>query len=262
VEGVDEYQGLLRASIASSGNDHRLGAQEAPPAILSIFLGDELTEVVESIIAGTNHQDAGKRLLSVGVDVLPLIRQDNTDRNRTSPMAFTGNKFEFRMPGSSDSLACPNVMINTVMAEELSRYADELEDAEDVESAVAALLKRVFTAHQRILSEGNGYDAAWVEEAEKRGLLNLQTTPDALPALIDPANVALFEKYGVLNEAELHARYVAKAEQYAKLINIEANVMCDMARRLYVPAIMAYAGDIASNMATKDKFGIIQVLLD
>jgi glutamine synthetase len=256
VEGVDEYQGLLRASIASSGNDHRLGAQEAPPAILSIFLGDELTEVVESIIAGTNHQDAGKRLLSVGVDVLPLIRQDNTDRNRTSPIAFTGNKFEFRMPGSSDSLACPNVMINTVMAEELSRYADELEDAEDVESAVAALLKRVFTAHQRILFEGNGYDAAWVEEAEKRGLLNLQTTPDALPQLHAPASVALLVKHGIYEPEEIEARYNVYVDKYVQEVRIEARTMLDMIGKDILPAVSGYAAGLCHRAAKQMACGV------
>ena len=256
VEGVDEYQGLLRASIASSGNDHRLGAQEAPPAILSIFLGDELTEVVESIIEGTNHQDTGKRLLNVGVDVLPLIRQDNTDRNRTSPMAFTGNKFEFRMPGSSDSLACPNVMINTVMAEELSRYADELEAAEDVESAVAVLLKRVFTAHQRILFEGNGYDAAWVEEAEKRGLLNLQTTPDALPQLHAPASVVLLVKHGIYEPEEIEARYNVYVDKYVQEVRIEARTMLDMIGKDILPAVSGYAAGLCHRAAEQMACGV------
>ena len=255
VEGVDEYQGLLRASIASSGNDHRLGAQEAPPAIISVFLGDELTEVVESIIQGTDHRDTGKRLLSVGVDVLPLIRQDNTDRNRTSPMAFTGNKFEFRMPGSSDSLACPNVMINTMMAEELSRYADELEAAEDFESAVSALLKRVFTAHQRILFEGNGYDAAWVEEAEKRGLLNLQTTPDALPQLHAPASVALLVKHGIYEPEEIEARYNVYVDKYVQEVRIEVRTMLDMIGKDILPAVSGYAAGLCRRAAEQDACG-------
>ena len=244
IEGVDEYQGLLRASIASSGNDHRLGAQEAPPAIISVFIGDELTEVVESIISGSDHHDAGKRLLSVGVDVLPLIRQDNTDRNRTSPMAFTGNKFEFRMPGSSDSIACANVMINTIMAEELSRYAEELEKAEDFESALHELLKRVLTEHQRILFEGNGYDEAWVEEAERRGLLNLQTTPDALPQLHTPESIALLSKHGIYEPEEIEARYNVYVDKYVQEIRIEARTMLDMIGKDILPSVSEYAATL------------------
>ena len=235
-----------------------MGANEAPPAIVSIFLGDALSPVVEALIKKEQPEAHEAELMDLGVPALPEIFRDNTDRNRTSPFAFTGNKFEFRMCGSQQNLADPNVVLNTAVAEQCERFCDYVAARSDEDFYVVAMrfVRHTFRDHHRVLFDGNGYSEEWEAEAARRGLPNLKTTPDALPALIDPANVALFEKYGVLNEAELHARYVAKAEQYAKLINIEANVMCDMARRLYVPAIMAYAGDIATSVASKDQLGI------
>jgi glutamine synthetase len=255
---VDEHADLLSASVASAGNDHRLGANEAPTAVVSIFLGDALSPVVDALIRKEHAEAHEEELMDQGVPALPDIFRDNTDRNRTSPFAFTGNKFEFRMPGSQQNLSDPNVVLNTAVAELFDRFCAYVEDRSDEEFVVVAMrfVRHTFRDLQRIIFDGNGYSEEWEAEAERRGLPNLKTTPDALPALVDPANIALFEKYGVLNEAELHARYVAKAEQYAKLINIEANVMCDMARRLYVPAIMAYAGDVASSLVAKDKLGI------
>ena len=244
VKGVDEYQGLLRASVASAGNDHRLGAQEAPPAVLSIFLGDELTEVVGSILEGTDHIDIGKRMLDIGLTVLPNIRQDNTDRNRTSPMAFTGNKFEFRMVGSSDSVSGPNIVLNTMMAEELGQFADRLEGAGDFEGTLAALLKETFQAHQRILFNGNGYDEAWVKEAHQRGLLDLRTTPDALPEMVKPKNIELFRKHGVYLEEEVAARYNVYAGKYVQEILIEARTMGDLISKEILPAVSKYSAEL------------------
>ena len=259
VAAVDEHADLMRMSVASAGNDHRLGANEAPPAIVSIFLGDALSPVVEALIKKEHAEAHEAELMDLGVPALPEIFRDNTDRNRTSPFAFTGNKFEFRMCGSQQNLADPNVVLNTAVAEQCERFCDYVAERSDEDFYVVAMrfVRHTFRDHQRVLFDGNGYSEEWEAEAARRGLPNLKTTPDALPALIDPTNVALFEKYGVLNEAELHARYVAKAEQYAKLINIEVNVMCDMARRLYAPAIMAYAGDVATGLAAKDKIGIV-----
>ncbi len=258
VAAVDEHADLLRMSVASAGNDHRLGANEAPPAIVSIFLGDALSPVVEALIMKQHAEAHEVELMDLGVPALPEILRDNTDRNRTSPFAFTGNKFEFRMCGSQQNLSDPNVVLNTAVAEQCERFCDYVVERAEEDFYVVAMrfVRHTFRDHRRILFDGNGYSAEWEAEAARRGLPNLTTTPDALPALIDPGNIALFEKYGVLNEAELHARYVAKAEQYAKLINIEANTMCDMARHLYVPAIMAYAGDIASDLVAKGKLGI------
>ena len=256
IEGVDEYQGLLRASIASAANDHRLGAQEAPPAVISIFLGDELYAVVSDIIEGTDHIDAKRRMLDTGVHVLPQIRQDNTDRNRTSPMAFTGNKFEFRMPGSSDSISGPNIVLNTMMAEELGKFADELEKADDFETATWALLKRVFTEHQRIIFEGNGYDDAWLEEAEKRGLLNLRTTPDALPELISDSAVGLLVKHGIYEREEVFARYNVYVEKYVQEIMIEARTMDDMLERDILPAASGYLTDLCKTISLKTECGL------
>ena len=258
VAAVDEHADLLRMSVASAGNDHRLGANEAPPAIVSIFLGDALSPVVEALIMKQHAEAHEVELMDLGVPALPEILRDNTDRNRTSPFAFTGNKFEFRMCGSQQNLSDPNVVLNTAVAEQCERFCDYVVERAEEDFYVVAMrfVRHTFRDHRRILFDGNGYSAEWEAEAARRGLPNLTTTPDALPALIDPGNIALFEKYGVLNEAELHARYVAKAEQYAKLINIEANTMCDMARHLYVPAIMAYAGDIASDLVVKGKLGI------
>ncbi|MBR3326603.1 MAG: glutamine synthetase III [Atopobiaceae bacterium] len=258
VAAVDEHADLLRMSVASAGNDHRLGANEAPPAIVSIFLGDALSPVVEALIKKEHAEAHEAELMDLGVPALPEIFRDNTDRNRTSPFAFTGNKFEFRMCGSQQNLSDPNVVLNTAVAEQCERFCDYVDERSNEEFYAVAMrfVRHTFRDHHRVLFDGNGYSEEWEEEATRRGLPNLTTTPDALPALIDAANVALFERYGVLNEAELHARYIAKAEQYAKLINIEANTMCDMARHLYTPAIMAYAGDIASSISVRDKIGV------
>ena len=258
VAAVDEHADLMRASVASAGNDHRLGANEAPPAIVSIFLGDALTPVVEALVKKEHAEAHEAELMDLGVPALPEIFRDNTDRNRTSPFAFTGNKFEFRMCGSQQNLSDPNVVLNTAVAEQCERFCDYVAARSDEDFYVVAMrfVRHTFRDHHRVLFDGNGYSEEWEAEAARRGLPNLKTTPDALPALIDPENIALFQKYGVLNEAELHARYVAKAEQYAKLINIEANVMCDMARRLYVPAIMGYAGNVAADLTAKDQLGI------
>ncbi len=258
VAAVDEHADLMRASVASAGNDHRLGANEAPPAIVSIFLGDALTPVVEALVRKEHAEAHEAELMDLGVPALPEIFRDNTDRNRTSPFAFTGNKFEFRMCGSQQNLSDPNVVLNTAVAEQCERFCDYVAARSDEDFYVVAMrfVRHTFRDHHRVLFDGNGYSEEWEAEAVRRGLPNLKTTPDALPALIDPENIALFQKYGVLNEAELHARYVAKAEQYAKLINIEANVMCDMARRLYVPAIMGYAGNVAADLTAKDQLGI------
>ena len=245
VKGVDEYQDFLRATVAFAGNDHRLGAQEAPPAVVSIFLGDELTAVVESIIHGTEYSDPGKKSLRVGVDVMPPIPQDNTDRNRTSPMAFTGNKFEFRMLGSSQSIAGPNIALNTIMAEELEQFADELEGADDFNEALAALIRRVFTQHQRIIFNGNGYEDAWLQEAARRGLSNLTSTADALPVYTAEKNVVLFTKHGIFTREEMEARREIHMENYCHMLSIEANTMADMIKRDILPAASAYAGELA-----------------
>ena len=259
VAAVDEHADLLRMSVASAGNDHRLGANEAPPAIVSIFLGDALSPVVEALIKKEHAEAHEAELMDLGIPQLPPIFRDNTDRNRTSPFAFTGNKFEFRMCGSQQNLSDPNVVLNTAVAEQCDRFCAYVDarSGEDFYAVAMRFVRHTLRDHSRVVFDGNGYSEEWEAEAARRGLPNLKTTPEALPALIDPANIALFQKYGVLGEAELHARYVAKAEQYAKLINIEANTMCDMARRLYVPAILAYAGDIASSMAAQDRFDII-----
>ena len=245
IKGVDEYQDFLRATVAFPGNDHRLGGQEAPPAVVSIFLGDELNAVVESIIQGTEYQEAGRRTLTIGVDVLPAIPQDTTDRNRTSPMAFTGNKFEFRMLGASQSASGPNVALNTIMAEELGQFADELEQAEDFQTELQALIRRVFTEHQRILFNGNGYDEAWIEEAERRGLSNLASTADALPMYCSEKNVALFTKHGIYTREELEARAEIHVENYTTVTSIEANTMVDMLRHEILPAVSAFADQLS-----------------
>ncbi|MDO4537363.1 MAG: glutamine synthetase III, partial [Coriobacteriales bacterium] len=258
VAAVDEHADLLRMSVASAGNDHRLGANEAPPAIVSVFLGDALSPVVEALIKKEHADTHEAELMSLGIPQLPAILRDNTDRNRTSPFAFTGNKFEFRMCGSQQNLADPNVVLNTAVAEQCERFCDYVKryDGEDFLSVAMRFVRHTFRDHQRVIFDGNGYSDEWEAEAARRGLPNLKTTPDALPALIDARNVALFEKYAVLNESELHARYVAKAEQYAKLINIEANTMCDMARHLYVPAVMKYAKEIAETTAAQAQLGV------
>ena len=256
IKGVDEYQDFLRTTVATAGNDHRLGAQEAPPAVLSIFLGDELNAVVESIIHDTHYTDAEKKMLKIGVDVLPAIRQDNTDRNRTSPMAFTGNKFEFRMPGSSLSASGPNIALNTIMAEELEQFANHLEQAEDFQSALHSLVKKTFTEHQRIIFNGNGYDDAWLQEAERRGLCNLKSTADALPAYIAPKNIHLFVKHGIYTEAEVRARYEIHVENYATVVSIETKTMVDMIRHDILPAVSRYAADLCARADSKKRLDV------
>ena len=256
LKGVDEYQDFLRATVAFPGNDLRLGAQEAPPAILSIFLGDDLQAVVDSIIHGTPYTDAGKRTLRIGVDVLPNIPQDNTDRNRTSPMAFTGNKFEFRALGSSQSISGPNIALNTIMAEELEQFADELEGSKDFQADLAALIRRVLTEHQRIIFNGNGYTEDWVAEAEKRGLCNFPSTADALPAYIAKKNVDLFVKHGIYTPDEVQARYEIHAENYAAVTSIEAKTMADMIRRQILPAVSAFGAELCERMWKKQQMGV------
>ena len=251
VKGMDEYQEFMRCTVANPGNDHRLGALEAPPAILSIFLGDELTAIVESIIQGTEYVEQGKKTLSIGVDVMPAIPQDNTDRNRTSPLAFTGNKFEFRMLGSSQSVSGPNVAINTIMAEELEQFADILEKAEDFNSALHQLIRDTFRRHRRIIFNGNGYEDAWVEEAEHRGLSNLPSAVDALEQYVNPKHVALFAKHGVYTEEELTARKEIHLENYCTVIGIEARTMVDMVKRDIFPAVTAFTGHVASAVAAR-----------
>ena len=255
VKGVDDYQDFLRATVAFPGNDHRLGAQEAPPAVLSIFLGDELSAVVDSIINDTDFQSTGKRTLKIDVDSLPAIPQDNTDRNRTSPMAFTGNKFEFRMLGSSQSISGPNITLNTIMAEELEQFADELEASRDFQADLEKLIRRVFTEHQRIIFNGNGYDEAWLKEARKRGLSNLTSTADALPMYTAPKNVDLFVKHGIYTKEEIEARAEIHIENYSTVICIEARTMTDMIRRQILPAVSAFAGDLCSRAGTKKDLG-------
>ena len=255
VKGVDDYQDFLRATVAFPGNDHRLGAQEAPPAVLSIFLGDELSAVVDSIINDTDFQSTGKRTLKIDVDSLPAIPQDNTDRNRTSPMAFTGNKFEFRMLGSSQSISGPNITLNTIMAEELEQFADELEVSRDFQADLEKLIRRVFTEHQRIIFNGNGYDEAWLEEAGKRGRSNLPSTADALPMYTAPKNVDLFVKHGIYTKEEIEARAEIHIENYSTVICIEARTMTDMIRRQILPAVSAFAGDLCSRAGTKKDLG-------
>ena len=256
LKGVDEYQDFLRATVAFPGNDLRLGAQEAPPAILSVFLGDDLQAVVDSIIHGTPYTDAGKRTLRIGVDVLPNIPQDNTDRNRTSPMAFTGNKFEFRALGSSQSISGPNIALNTIMAEELEQFADELEGSKDFQADLAALIRRVLTEHQRIIFNGNGYTEDWIAEAEKRGLCNFPSTAEALPAYIAQKNVDLFVKHGIYTPDEVQARYEIHAENYAAVTSIEAKTMADMIRRQILPAVSAFGAELCERMGKKQQMNL------
>jgi len=251
IKGVDEYQDYLRCSVASAGNDHRLGANEAPPAIISIFLGDELTAVVESIINGTNYSDPEKSVLRIGVDVLPAIPKDTTDRNRTSPVAFTGNKFEFRMLGSSQSIAGPNIALNAIMAEELSQFADVLEKASDFDAALQKLICETLTAHQRIIFNGNGYSQQWQEEAARRGLSNFSTTATALPAFLSQKNIDLVTRHGIFTEAEFRARHEIHLESYNKLINIEARTMVDMVMHQILPAALRYSSDLAESINRK-----------
>ncbi len=251
IKGVDEYQELLRCTVANPGNDHRLGAQEAPPAILSIFLGDELTAIVDAIIQGTEYVDQSKKTLSIGVDMLPHIPQDTTDRNRTSPLAFTGNKFEFRMLGSSQSVTGPNVALNTIMAEELGQFADRLEQAEDFNAALHQLIRDALRDHQRIIFNGNGYEDSWVEEAERRGLSNLACTADALQTYLQPKHIELFRRHNVFTEEELAARNEIHLENYCEVIGIEARTMLDMVRRDIFPAVSAFSGEVARSVAAK-----------
>ena len=256
IKGVDEYQEMLRCCVSYPGNDHRLGGNEAPPAIISIFLGDELTAILDAIIQGTEYVDITKKKLTIGVDTLPEIPQDTTDRNRTSPLAFTGNKFEFRMLGSSQSIASPNVVLNTIMAEELRQFADILEKADDFQSALQTLLHDTFTAHQRIIFNGNGYTDEWVAEATRRGLPNLRSMVDAVPELVKPASVALFAHQGVFTEKELRARADVSYELYAKTINIEALTMIDMAGKDIVPAVVRYTGELARAAREVESLGV------
>ena len=251
IKGVDEYQDLLRCSVASAGNDHRLGAHEAPPAIISIFLGDELSAVVDSIINGTKYLEHGKSIMRVGVDVMPQIPKDTTDRNRTSPIAFTGNKFEFRMLGSSQSIAGPNIALNTLMAEELSRFADILEKSNDFEADLQNLVCKTLTDHQRIIFNGNGYSDEWQEEAARRGLSNLRSTAKAMPAYVSQKNIDLVTKRGIYTETEFRARYEIHLETYNKLINIEARTMVDMIMHQILPAAIKYSSDLAAGINQK-----------
>ena len=251
IKGVDEYQDLLRISVASAGNDHRLGANEAPPAILSMFLGDELTGILESIENETVYGGVEHLKLETGVHVLPDLAKDTTDRNRTSPFAFTGNKFEFRSLGSAISIACPNIMLNTIVAEELRQFADELEQAEDLNAAVPALVRRVMKEHKRIIFNGDGYSEEWPREAARRGLLNLPTTVDALPRYLDQKNVELFIRHRIYTEAEMEARYETIMEEYAKTLNIEALTMSEMVRREILPAVSAYVSRLSETVLSK-----------
>ena len=251
IKAVDEYADLLRTSVATPGNDHRLGANEAPPAIISIFVGEELEAVIDAIASDSPYAGPVKMKMDLGVDVLPKFSKDTTDRNRTSPFAFTGNKFEFRMPGSSQNLSDCDTILNTAVAKELKGYADELEGAEDFTSAAIALVKRTIRDHRRVIFNGNGYSAEWEEEAARRGLPNKKNTPAALPALIDPKNIALMEEFGVLTKVEMESRYEVELEHYSKVINIEALTMLEMARKQLLPAVNAYMSEVANTAASK-----------
>ena len=245
IKAVDDYQDLLRVSVASAGNDHRLGANEAPPAIVSMFLGDELTDIITAIENGTNYIDKGKSEMEIGVRVLPKFFKDTTDRNRTSPFAFTGNKFEFRMLGSTFSIAGPNIILNTIVAEELRQFADTLEKSTNFDEDLNTLIKNTIRDHKRIIFNGNNYSDDWIQEAEKRGLLNLKTTPDALPYFIHSKNVELFTKHHVFSESELYSRYEILMENYCKTIHIEALTMIDMVKKYIIPSVLSYQGEIA-----------------
>ncbi len=246
IKAVDDYQDLLRVSVASAGNDHRLGANEAPPAIVSMFLGDELTDILTAIENDTSYTDKGRSEMEIGVRVLPKFFKDTTDRNRTSPFAFTGNKFEFRMLGSTFSIAGPNIVLNTIVAEELKQFADTLENSTDLDKDLNSLIKNTIKNHKRIIFNGNNYSDNWVQEAEKRGLLNLKTTPDALPYFIHSKNVDLFTKHHVFSESELYSRYEILMENYYKTIHIEALTMIDMVKKYIIPSVLSYQGEIAS----------------
>ena len=252
IKAVDDYQDLLRISVATAGNDHRLGANEAPPAVVSIFLGDELNSVLEAIENDTPYEGTEKTQMKLGADVLPKFNRDTTDRNRTSPFAFTGNKFEFRMLGSSNSIACANIMLNTAVAESLKIYADRLEGAKDFETALHEMIRKTIKDHKRIIFNGNGYEENWIREAtEKRGLLNYRTTADAVPHILDKKNVDMLTSHGVFTEAEIRSRYEITLENYCKTIIIEANTMVDMAKTQIAPAVSAYASELAGTSAAK-----------
>jgi len=251
IKAVDEYQDLLRMSIASAGNEHRLGGHEAPPAIVSIFLGDELTRVLDTIESGEEYIDDFERVMQTKVQVLPDFAKDTTDRNRTSPFAFTGNKFEFRMLGSGISIAGPNIVMNSIMAEALSQFADRLEGAENVNDEIKALLAETITQHKRVIFNGDGYSKQWEEEADRRGLLNVKSTPEALKHYIADKNIAMFEKHGVFNRTEIRARYDIKVEAYCKTLNIEANTLMDMINRQIIPAVVEYSAVIADSALSK-----------
>ena len=256
IKGVDEYQDFLRCTVASAGNDHRLGANEAPPAIISVYLGDELNGIIKSIIDGTNYHERQKTNLRIGVDVLPAIPRDTTDRNRTSPLAFTGNKFELRMLGSSQSIAEPNIALNTIMAEELRQFADVLEQAEDFDAALHELVCQAFTNHQRILFDGNGYSEEWKLEAVHRGLSNLPSTADCLPTYVSQKNIDLVERHGIFTETELRARYAIHLEAYNKIVNIEARTMVDMAVQQILPAAIHYTHSLCDSALAKKNLGV------
>ena len=259
ISAVDEHADLLRASVASAGNDHRLGANEAPPAIISVFLGDALSPVVDALIKKEHAESHDREQIDLGVPALPDVLRDNTDRNRTSPFAFTGNKFEFRMCGSQQNLSDPNVVLNTAVAEQLDRFCAYVSKCPDEPFRATALrfVRHSFRDHQRIIFDGNGYAGEWEQEAARRGLPNLKSTADALPCIIEPKNIAMFERYDVLSENEIRARYAAASEQYAKLLNIEANTMSYMVRHLYLPALIDYSGNLATSIATKREIGVV-----
>ena len=251
IKAVDEYQDLLRVSVASAGNDHRLGANEAPPAIISMFLGDELTAILEDIEAGKIHKDSGRRYMEIGAAVLPSFPMDNTDRNRTSPFAFTGNKFEFRMVGSSQSVSMANTVLNTIVAEELAQFADILETSGDIAADVNDIVIKTLKEHKRIIFNGNNYSDEWVVEAERRGLLNLKSTPDAIETLLLPKNVELFEKHSIFTAAELRSRSEIMLDNYNKTLHIEALTMIDMTKKSILPSVIEYQGMLADTAASK-----------
>ena len=251
IKAIDEYQDLMRVSVASAGNDHRLGANEAPPAIVSMFLGDELTEILEGLVSGKAVNGKSKVKMELGVHVLPAIPKDTTDRNRTSPFAFTGNKFEFRMLGSSFSVAGPNIVLNTIVAKALKEFYEVLKDADDFNGAVTELVKKTYSEHKRIVFNGNNYAPEWVVEAEKRGLLNLKSSPDAYDTFIAPKNIELFSEFGIFNSVEMHSRYEILNEEYSKTIHIEATTLIDMVNRQVLPACTKYAGKVASSVSAK-----------
>ncbi|MBR6288172.1 MAG: hypothetical protein IKR19_02375, partial [Acholeplasmatales bacterium] len=256
IKAVDEYQDLLRISVASAGNDFRLGANEAPPAIISMFIGSELQEVLDSIETGKPIKSKGKSFVKIGADVLPDLPKDTTDRNRTSPFAFTGNKFEFRAVGSSESISCANIMLNTAVAEELKKFADILEKSKDFDNDLHKLIKDTIIAHKRIIFNGNGYDDAWIKEAEKRGLLNLKSTPEALPYYLDKKNIDLFTSHSIYTINEIKARYEIAQEHYAKVVNIEALTALDMVNKYYLPSISKFSNFLIGSIANKKSIGL------